>query len=405
MQKRKVMLIIPNLGRGGAQRVFWQQLDFFSGHFDTVGCVFNWDGSFESDKNRNVISLNVPAGETVFQKFFFFIARIRALRRLKKEMSINISISHLEGADYINILSRRKELIVCWIHGTKKHDENIEGLLGWVRKKILIPTLYRRSDKMVTVSEGIRDELIEEFALSRNKISVVSNGFDSNHIRQLSSVSVPAQLEGIFQGVDVIATHCRLARQKNLLALITVFAKVREKRKARLIVLGDGELREKLLAHAISLRLKCLTSWNDKDYADDADVFFLGHFDNPYPMISRSKLYLMTSMWEGFPLSLCEAMACEVPVFAADCYTGPREILAPTINERQPVKRPFILESGVLMPLANSDIANEAWADTICKLLDDPNTLRTIGISGSKRIMDFDLTKIQNAWLKAIDNN
>lgn len=384
--------------------MFWQQLDFLSENFDTKGCVFNWNGSFDSDKNKNVISLNVPAGATMFQKFFFFIARIRALRRIKKEMNIDISISHLEGADYVNILSRRKEMIVCWIHGTKKHDENIEGLLGWIRKKVLIPRLYLRSNKIVAVSEGIRSELIEEFALSRAKILVVPNGFDSGHIRQLSAVAIRTDLDRIFLVQDVIATHCRLARQKNLFALITVFAKVRERKNARLIILGDGDLKEKLLAHAIGLGLKCLTLWNGKDLTENADVYFLGHIDNPYPIISRSKLYLMTSMWEGFPLSLCEAMACEVPVVAADCYTGPREILAPTINESQPVKRPFILESGILMPLADSDNAIETWADTICDLLDDPRKLRSIGVSGSKRIMDFDLKKVQKAWISIIND-
>src|SRR5262245_12155733 len=112
MASGKLILIIPNLGTGGAQAVFRQQLAFFSKHIPTIGVVFNRDNFSTADAGLdNVISLDVGAGATWLTKFGRFMERIRKLRAIKKQYGITISISHLEGADYINILSRESEKV------------------------------------------------------------------------------------------------------------------------------------------------------------------------------------------------------------------------------------------------------------------------------------------------------
>jgi glycosyltransferase involved in cell wall biosynthesis len=325
------------------------------------------------------------------------------LRKLKRKFNADVCVSHLEGADYVNILSNQNEKLVCWIHGTKRHDDNIEGVTGWIRKKMLIPILYKRSDILAVVSAGIRDELIEEYGLAQKKIVVVPNGFDSDRIRELASHPLDVGLEQIFRGDSVLVTHCRLARQKNLFALITIFSKVREKRNVKLLILGDGDLKQHLLSHAEGLGLNCYAWWKDANFSRSADVNFLGHIQNPYPFISRSALYVMTSSWEGFPLSLCEAMACSVPVIAADCYTGPREIIQPDLKQTQPIKDSIFTDLGILMPLAESDQANNIWSETICRLLDDREKLKVIGAGGARRILDFDLREIQKKWIAILN--
>jgi len=53
----------------------------------------------------------------------------------------------------------------------------------------------------------------------------------------------------------------------------------------------------------------------------------MGNVKNPYKYIAQSQLFAFSSLWEGFPNALVEAMACKISVVAADCPTGPREIL------------------------------------------------------------------------------
>jgi glycosyltransferase involved in cell wall biosynthesis len=96
--------------------------------------------------------------------------------------------------------------------------------------------------------------------------------------------------------------------------LIYAFAKLRSKRSVRLIILGEGELREELgdIINRLSL---------------NKDVDLHGFVDNPFSFMRHSDLFILSSAWEGLPGALIQAMACGVPVVATDCRSGPAEIL------------------------------------------------------------------------------
>ena len=399
----KILLIIPNLGRGGAQQVFRDQLQYFSTKYNAVGCVFNWDDTFEDDRQPNIISLDVPAGKNPFGKIICFFKRVSALKKIKRQHQIDISISHLEGADYINLLSKKKDRVICWIHGTKAFDENINGVVGLLRRKILIPLTYRFSDKIVTVSDGIRQELFQTFRVPTRKTTTIYNSFILEDIVTKASQTVSPQAESIFAGSPIIVTHCRLSRQKNLFALLDIYFALKKQVNARLMILGDGELREQLLSHCLKNGLYVYTVWNHKQSVHaNYDIYFMGYERNPYPYLQRSTLYAMTSSWEGFPLSLCEAMACGLPVITTDCYTGPREIIAPNLKTSQPVNQPTSTDYGVLMPLASSD-STKVWSDTIISLLDRPEMRNHLSAKGKERILMFDRKEIGKQWSSVVE--
>lgn len=399
----RILILIPNLGRGGAQQVYRDQLTFFSKHYNTIGCVFNWDDTFEDDRMPNMISLGIPAGKNVFSKVYFFIRRVFALSAIKKKYDINFSISHLEGADYVNLLSKRKDSVVCWIHGSKVFDKEIEGIIGTVRKNFFIPFTYRFADKVITVSEGIRQELINIFKVPLKKVKTIYNSFALDDIVSKAGQEVTPGIEALFLQQQVLITHCRLSRPKNLFALIDIYSFLKTDRNIPLIILGDGELRDKLLTYCKEKDLRVYTIWETTlRFTTDYDVYFLGYERNPYRFLSRATLYIMTSSWEGFPLALCEAMACGVPVLSSDCYTGPREIISPQLSAPQPIVQPIIAPYGILMPLAVQENI-KVWADTILQLLNDDIQRQQLAESGKERVSAFDRKKISMQWLDLID--
>lgn len=399
----RILILIPNLGRGGAQKVFLDQFKFYADHYPTIGCVFNWDDTFEDDRLPNLISLNVPAGNNWISKSFFFLKRVYELRRIKRENNINFSISHLEGADYVNLLSKRKEKIICWIHGTKTSDENIMGVLGLLRKKIFIPFTYRLSDKIVTVSEGIHQELIKNFKISSAKISTIYNSFNLDDIFTKAGQTLQVQIQELFDSKTILITHCRLSRQKNLFILIDLFIAARIQADLKLMILGDGELKEALLQYCDTNSLRVYSVWDSNaSFNPNYDIYFMGYERNPYPYLRRATLYVMTSSWEGFPLSLCEAMASGVPVISSDCYTGPREIISPGLNAEPPIRHPLSAPYGVLMPLANEDTI-KVWAETIISLTKNMDLRNQLVTSGKQRVLAFDRKKISSQWLKLVD--
>jgi len=110
----------------------------------------------------------------------------------------------------------------------------------------------------------------------------------------------------------------------------------------------------------------------------------------------------MTSSWEGFPLSLCEAMECEIPVLTTDCYTGPREIINPELNNNQPITEPIISSFGVLMPLADSKENIKKWANTVISILNNPELRNQLTRKGKERVQTFDKKKMTSQWLKIL---
>jgi glycosyltransferase involved in cell wall biosynthesis len=402
MKESRILLLIPNLGRGGAQQVFRDQLGFYTQNFNALGCVFNFDDSFQDDEKLNIVSLNVPSGKSFLGKIICFFNRVRAVRNIKKQQNITVSISHLEGADYVNLFSKRKEKTICWIHGTKAFDENIEGFLGMIRKKILIPLTYKRSDQIVTVSEGIRQELIQTFAVPSSKIATIYNSFDLEMIFKKALVEISSDYQRLFGEKQVLITHCRLSRQKNLFVLIDIFNKIKNNPAIKLLILGDGELRNDLLEHCKNLGLRIFTVWDQhQDFNLDYDVYFLGYERNPYPFLHMAALYLMTSSWEGFPLSLCEAIASGVPIMSSDCYTGPREIISPELKAKQPIDDPLFAPYGILMPLASGE-SLKIWKDTIMAALQNPSLRKELIKNGKERVSAFDRNLISTQWLQII---
>jgi hypothetical protein len=126
-RRKKVLLLIPNLTFGGAQRVFHDHSLLLSQHYEVIECVFNLETSQAFPSGNQVLSLDVKAGTNFLDKF---LQRITRLRQIKKQYNVDICISHHEGADLVNILSRGDEKIVTWIHGRKRFDQYILAFWG-----------------------------------------------------------------------------------------------------------------------------------------------------------------------------------------------------------------------------------------------------------------------------------
>lgn len=402
--KLNILILIPNLGSGGAQRVFHQQMQDLSRHFNVLGCVFNWDDSFEEDRVPNIISLNVTGGRTWIHKAYCFIIRIIHLRSIKRKYQIDVSISHLEGADYVNLFSRGSDKVICWIHGTKKFDKNISGPLGLIRHFILMPIVYQRAQRIVTVSKGIQDEFVKSFKGGLNDfLRTIYNGLDLRQIEKKSLENIDKTFVELFQNSKVIITHCRLSRQKNLAALVQIYHELRHRTftnglnkddlrwrvfSTKLVIIGDGELQNELVCECKKHNLNVWSFWENPAWNVHYDVYFLGQQKNPFKYLRHASLYVMTSSWEGFPLALCEAMACQLPVIAADCYTGPREILCNELALPQPIANAYYAPFGVLMPLA-VDRSIEMWVDEIQALLENAPKMDWYRRRGKERIMEF----------------
>lgn len=172
---------------------------------------------------------------------------------------------------------------------------------------------YPWADHVVAVSEGVADDLARMIHLARDRVDVIYNPALTPGLHE--QADAPLDHPWFQRGaVPVVLAAGRFSAEKNFDALIRAFAKLRKTTPARLIILGEGELRPRLEALADSLGLS-------------GDVALPGFQDNPFQYMRRAALFTLSSNHEGFGNVLIEAMACGTPVVSTDCPSGPAEIL------------------------------------------------------------------------------
>ncbi len=172
---------------------------------------------------------------------------------------------------------------------------------------------YGRASAAIAVSSGIARDLLEHTTLTPQQVHTVGNPTVTPELltRAQEPVEHPWLTAG---GPPVVLGVGRLVPAKDFPTLLRAFARVREKRAARLVILGEGEQRARLAELATQLGV-----------ADD--VALPGFVRNPFAWMSRASCFALSSLWEGSPGVLIEAMACGCPVVSTDCPSGPHEIL------------------------------------------------------------------------------
>ena len=176
---------------------------------------------------------------------------------------------------------------------------------------------YRRllpyATRCVGVSQGVSDDLAVTARAPRHKITTIYNPVVTQALHA-KTAEPPSHPWLIDYRTPVILAAGRLTEQKDFPTLIRAFARLIRQRPTRLIILGEGPLRQELEGLA-------------QDLGIDDRVSFPGWVDNPFALMSRASLFVLSSIYEGLPTVLVEAMACGCPCVSTDCPSGPAEIL------------------------------------------------------------------------------
>lgn len=205
-------------------------------------------------------------------------------------------------------------------------------------KQRLLAKAYRRATRAVAVSEGVREGLQAVYGQPADRTAVLPNWIDLAEVDRRLAAAGPVLTEGVFH----IAAVGRLNVQKGHVYLLQALARLvhdEGRRGIRVHLIGQGPEELRLRELVAQQRL-------------EQHVTFTGYLADPLPYVRRCQLFCLPSLYEGLPLALLEAMACGVPILAADCPSGPREVLDGGA-------------AGRLVPAASSGALAEAIADAM----------------------------------------
>ncbi len=355
-ESKKIALIIPRISGGGAERAVQTIGSYYNGKGHTV-YYFLLENSCLSAYRvvGKVVHLSIDMSQL---DIWNIIYSAQVLKDAKRKHGIDIAISFMEEANFLNSISKGREKTILSVRTPLSFRNDLKGLLydrRWIR------LLYNRSDRIVTVSRFVGIDLIRKYGIRKSKVCVVPN--------PALMQGEAGEFERWAYGEKAIVCVGRMEPVKQQDRLIRAFSYVRDNcPEARLIIVGDGKLRR-------YLERIC------REHNLDESVTFVGFSNNPGAYVKNARVFVLTSQAEGFPNAMVEAMAFGVPIVTTDSPGGCGEIvgkksnsthiqmcqygiLTPHIRGRVEINAPLVEEEiqlgkALLMIINNDDMYKE----------------------------------------------
>ena len=394
--RRKIAIFLPSLTAGGVARVRLQLAQAFvdSGHtVDLVLCRSH--GEFMGHLPPGIRVRELKPRPVWMSRLLLILKNFKAFRVLFLPILVSLkppkSLAFLP--DLIQYLRQEKpsvllaaktptNLVALWATQMAKASNRVviseHTTLGEItgtskkwRWKFILPVLaheYPKAGRIITVSNGVKEELSRHTGLPPQKITTIYNPILTEKIRgkSLDSINHPwFQEEG---SAPIILGVGRLVPQKDFSTLIKAFSRVRQNQPAHLVIIGEGRQRSKLQTLAQSLGI-------------NKDLWMPGFSDNPYAFMSKASVLVLSSIYEGLGNVLIEALACGCPVVSTNCPSGPQEILG---------NGAF----GPLVPVGD----DRALAEAILHTMEHPPNAERL----RARATEFDIQTIAEQYLQAL---
>lgn len=343
-----VTLLMPNFEAGGAERVMIRLAQgLVDDGFPVDLVVLSESGPYrqELDPRVRVVSLQATRAWRA----------IPSLARYLRQQRPRAVLSALFHCNFLAVAARAlaqvPTRVVLSEHNTLELVQNSVGPVRWLVFQWGLRIAYPRADAVVCVSNGIAQGLIRALPSLQNKLHVINNPVVTENVLALSQERLIHPWLDDDQCPLILAAG-RLIDAKGFDVLVAAMPELLARVSARLVILGQGPMREALLAQVQALGL------SDR-------VSLPGFTNNPYAWMSRCRVFVLSSRHEGLPGALIEAMACGSPVVATDCPHGPNEILENGKWGRLvPVNDPAALAEAIAATIksdAVTDVRSRAW--------------------------------------------
>ena len=355
-----VAILLPDMRGGGAERVCLNLANNFVDRGLSVDMVVMQEAGDLLpllDSRVNLIELGANRMVGVL------LPLIRYLRQTRPSSLI----ANMWPLTVISVLartvSRCKTRLVLVEHTTLSRSESIASPLHYSALRVSMRVLAPCADARVTVSNGVADDLATMTGLRRDRISTIYNPIVKSTTLKPGSTGVIGT-----SSIPTILNVGALKAEKDQVTLLRAFQLLVAGMEARLVILGEGELRGELEALAVELGI-----------ADR--VSMPGFALDPSQAYETASLFVLSSAAEGFGNVLVEALEHGVPVVSTDCPSGPREILEGG-------------RYGTLVHVSDPQALADAMRDALSRAHDSEGLKR--------RAQDFSVEKAANSYLDLV---
>ncbi len=357
----RVSFVTTSLSCGGAERAVVLLAEGFVQKgikVDLITLAGKHDDFYTLSNDINRVPLNIAGNSpTPLHAIRNNLYRLWVLRKTICSLKPDLVISVLYTANILTLLSLTQTKFIVIANEQNNPTASLNNL--W---KILQRLTYPKASKVVSISQGVNAYFDW---LPTAKKTVIYNPLTSiNHEQNI--VNLPLDI-GLNK--KLIVAMGRLVKQKNFNLLLSAFHKIADKHPDwQLLIIGEGELRDQLEEFRDKLGLT-------------TQVFFTGRINNPFPILKKSEIFVLSSRYEGLGMVLLEAMACGLPIVSTDCPSGPSEVIRDGID-------------GILVP--NEDVS--ALSIAMDRLMSNEEQRKRLAIRAPEVKQRFGLEKIVAQW-------
>lgn len=396
---RRIAILLPSLAGGGAERSMLNLAGEFLAQGREVDLLlFRREGPYLADVPARCRVIELPAGAGLSGRLLaakadpsgivsllrpvLFAAKtdgdlrhVAALRDYLRESPPDVLLSAMTYTNLValwarNLAGTSVPVVVSERISLSHHlaSKNVKPAWRWRHLLPAVRHAYSRADGILTVSESVTNDLVASTGLSRDLVQTVYNPVVSAELEAMAAE--PLDHPWFAPGErPVVLGVGRLIDQKDFSTLLRAFAILAGQRAARLVILGDGRLRPQLEALARELEI-------------EAYVDLPGFAENPYRYMARAGVFALSSIYEGLPGVLIQALACGCPVVSTDCPGGSAEILQGG-------------QVGRLVPMSDPD----ALADALKATLAEPPAPEDLRASAA----EFSVQRAGQRYLACLD--
>lgn len=322
-KKKSILHVIDALNIGGAQELLVLLADKTpKSAFQTLVCVIQPDLTLKSrieSRGAPVFCFNRSRPSIFYPGKFisYFYSNIRDIMSICRQHRVDVVHCHLSDAEFTGILAG-------WLYGVRRIISTVHypALLpdrksGDIRNYLRIAAtrfLYRFATAVVAVSDDVAQQLKNVFCLAPSKIKVIINGIDVEAIHRIQPSPELMPSLCALPGQRLITSVGRLMPPKGHGYLIAAMPHLVHKiDNVRLLLAGDGDLKESLEQLSLDLKVRDVIS-------------FLGSRSDVPDILALSDVFVLPSISEGTSMALLEAMAGSMPIVATD-IPGNRNVL------------------------------------------------------------------------------
>ena len=312
-----IAFFLPDLGMGGAERVFLTLSSALAQRGYKVELILaRKSGPLLAEVDSKVVLIDLDAYRPGESSWLFGMRTVLRLALHLCRHPPDALFSTLTGANLsaiaARLLSRRKLRLFIREAATLTNVKSRARL--W-----LMRVLYPLADKVIVLTDFMREQMHERLHLPTDKMVVIGNPVDGERLRRLAQDAELVKRTQEFKPYAVCVG--RLSEQKDQATAIKAIARVNASRILNLVLVGDGPLKGALQVLA-------------QDLGVENRVHFIGQQSNPYPWMAQAEVFVLSSRWEGYPNVLLEAVSLGVPVVATDYDASVNDVLGDADNAR-----------------------------------------------------------------------